>query len=173
LTGRSRPGYCNIWPGLNLEEVFFLSSPEETRRLGFLLGKLLNSNSLVAFIGNLGAGKTCLIQGLARGLGVPDDYVVTSPSFTLANEYPGRVPLFHLDVYRLDGGDFLETGLDEYFLRKGVVALEWADKVKDILPQPHLEVELSRTESGGRRAVLRTQDERYKTIIRDLKNQWN
>jgi len=156
-----------------VEEVFFLTTPNETRRLGLILGELLGADAVVAFIGHLGAGKTCLIQGLAKGLGVPDEYIVTSPSFNLANEYPGRVPFFHLDVYRLDGSDFYETGLDEYFSRKGVVALEWADKIKDILPQPHLEVELSQIESGGRRAVLRAQDDGYTAIIKRLKAKWN
>lgn len=156
-----------------MEATFFLTSPEETRRLGYLLGRRLGPDSVVALVGDLGAGKTCLIQGLAQGLEVPEDYVVASPSFTLAHEYPGRVPFYHLDVYRLEGFDFYETGLDEYFTRQGVVAVEWADKIKDTLPQPYLEVELHLVESGGRWAVLRGQGEDYRQIIKKIKEQWN
>jgi len=156
-----------------VKEIFFLATPDETRRLGRLLGKRLGPDSVVALIGNLGAGKTCMIQGLAVGLGVSEDYIIASPTFNLANEYLGRVPFFHLDVYRLEGNDFFEAGLDEYFIRKGVVALEWADKIKDVLPQPYLEVELTHIESGGRRAVLRTRDDGYWKIIKKLKEQWD
>ncbi len=133
----------------------------------------MKKGAVVALIGNLGAGKTCLAQGMAKGLGVAEEYVIVSPTFTLVNEYPGRVPFFHLDVYRLESGDFQEAGLDEYLSRDGVTAIEWAEKIVDELPESRFEVELSQTGSGGRKAVLRAWGARYTELLGDLKSVWN
>lgn len=152
--------------------TFFLAGPEETFRLGLLLGERLGPGALVALTGELGAGKTCLTQGLARGLGVPDDKPVVSPSFTLAFEYQGRTPLFHLDLYRLAGDEFFETGLDEYFDREGVTVVEWAEKIKDDLPRPRLEIELAVKATGGRRAVLRAIGTEFEEVIKEIESVW-
>ena len=89
--------------------------------------------------GDLGSGKTAFVQGLAVGLEVPDEYYITSPTFTLINEYPGRLPLFHIDLYRLDGiCDLEDIGLDELFYDQAVLAIEWAEKMSDDLPAEHL-----------------------------------
>lgn len=103
----------------------------QTRDLGRRIGSLLSAGTILALIGDLGSGKTCLVQGIARGLDVPDDYYITSPSYTLINEYPGRIPLFHVDLYRLDDPiDFNDIGLYDILDDAGVIAIEWADKLK-------------------------------------------
>ncbi|RUM88744.1 MAG: tRNA (adenosine(37)-N6)-threonylcarbamoyltransferase complex ATPase subunit type 1 TsaE [Thermodesulfatator sp.] len=115
-----------------MPQVYRTRSPEETQALGESLARRLSPGDLVALVGELGSGKTTFVQGLARGLGVPPEVYVTSPSFTLVNEYPGRVPLFHVDLYRLSPEEVEDLGLSEMLFR-GVMVVEWAEK----LP-PHL-----------------------------------
>jgi len=103
----------------------------ETRSLGQKIGSLLFHGLIVALTGDLGSGKTCLVQGLARGLNVPDEYTVASPSYTLINEYPGRLPLYHVDLYRIDNPvDLDDIGLFDIADREGVTAIEWADRMQ-------------------------------------------
>ena len=109
-------------------------SVDDTRALGEKIGSLIGRPLTIALIGDLGCGKTALVQGLARGLEVPARYYITSPTFTLINEYPGRLPLVHIDLYRLEGvEDFEDIGLDELLHDRAVVAVEWADKLTDDL----------------------------------------
>ena len=156
-----------------MEATFFLSGPEETRRLGELLGALAGAGLVLALTGTLGAGKTCFTQGLARGLDVPESVPVVSPTYTLANEYPGRLPLFHLDLYRLDGDEFLESGLDEYFYRDGVTVVEWAEKLYGDLPRPRLEMEFDFPAGGGRLVTLRSVGEELAGLLVELGEAWN
>ena len=119
-------------------------SPEETLRLGAFLGKYLTNGSVIALSGELGSGKTCLTQGIARGLQVPEDLYVTSPSYTLINEYPGRLRLFHADLYRIGNVVELdEIGLDEIMGCDGVTVIEWAEKVIELLPKERLFISIS------------------------------
>jgi tRNA threonylcarbamoyladenosine biosynthesis protein TsaE len=119
-------------------------SREETVALGRKLGGLLKGGDVIALSGELGCGKTCLTKGLALGLGVSEDEVVTSPSFTYMNEYEGREVLYHMDVYRLTHlSEFLEIGLDEYLGQEGVTVIEWADRWPEILPEQTLSVRFS------------------------------
>ena len=105
-------------------------SPEQTRALGQRLGQRLDKGMVLGLNGDLGSGKTCFVQGLARGLEVSEVYDITSPTYTLINEYPGRLPLYHVDLYRLGGHvDSGDLGLDEIFYDGGVVAVEWADRL--------------------------------------------
>lgn len=109
-------------------------SAEETIQLGRKIGAFLLSNEVIALTGTLGAGKTTLIQGIAEGLGVKD--YVTSPTFIIINEYRGRTPFYHIDLYRLDEiKDMEDLGIEEYFERGGVCVIEWAEKLKEILPE--------------------------------------
>jgi tRNA threonylcarbamoyladenosine biosynthesis protein TsaE len=150
-----------------------LGSEQETRRLGRMLGEGLPGGAVVALMGELGAGKTCLAQGLALGLGLGEEVVVASPSFTLANEYPGRVPFFHLDVYRLDGEAFAESGLDEYFTQgRGVTAVEWGEKIESLLPEERLDIRLTPTPDGGRRAELAARGEAYEALLQNIIDRW-
>ena len=116
-------------------------SDRETIDLGFRLGGILNQGDLVALQGELGSGKTWFTKGLAEGLGVASHIIVTSPSFALIHEYDGRCPFYHMDAYRLENlSNFLSAGLEEYFHLPGVVALEWADRWPEILPEHHIRV---------------------------------
>ena len=136
--------------------ILISKSPTETFSIGRLLGEGLTGGDCVALTGELGAGKTCLTQGIAAGLGVPDGYVVTSPTFTLINEYPGGdTTLYHLDVYRLSGSaDLEEMGFQEYLMSDGVMVIEWAEKVSDAIPDEALRVELSYMDEMVRRIEI-------------------
>lgn len=117
-------------------------SAEQTGQLGIELARGLCPGDLVALSGNLGAGKTCLIQGICTGLGV-DDYV-NSPTFTLINIYQGRIPIFHFDLYRLaDASELDELGYEEYFWGNGLTLVEWADKANDYYPDKRFEIDIS------------------------------
>jgi tRNA threonylcarbamoyladenosine biosynthesis protein TsaE len=103
---------------------------EETRLLGQRCGRFLSRPAVIFLVGDLGSGKTVFVQGLARGLDVPAEYYITSPSFTLVNQYPGRLPLYHVDLYRLNGDfDPDELGLSELLHGENITAVEWADKL--------------------------------------------
>ncbi|HET57416.1 MAG TPA: tRNA (adenosine(37)-N6)-threonylcarbamoyltransferase complex ATPase subunit type 1 TsaE [Deltaproteobacteria bacterium] len=111
-------------------------SLEDTLRIGRIIGEKALPGMVIALVGDLGSGKTSLTQGIAVGLEVPDEYYVTSPSFTLVNEYPGRLPLYHFDVYRLAGpADLDDLGYDDYVFGAGLTAVEWAEKIMDRLPE--------------------------------------
>ena len=114
-------------------------SAEETRALGEQLGRALAAGDVVALEGPLGAGKTCLVQGIARGLGIDPDTPVTSPTFTLVGEYPGRVPLRHADFYRVESVSRLEdAGFDDLLDGRGVLVVEWPERVPEALPADRL-----------------------------------
>lgn len=115
------------------------ASPDETRALGAALGAVVEPGDTIGLIGDLGAGKTLFVQGVAAGLGVPPDHRVVSPTFTLVNDYPGgRAPLHHADLYRLDSAaELAHIGLDEMIGGDGVVAVEWCDRF-DLLPRDAL-----------------------------------
>ena len=111
---------------------FYTSSPQETEDLGRRLGLQLHPGAGVAYYGDLGAGKTAFTRGLARGLGIED--AVTSPTYTIVNEYPGKIPLFHFDMYRLSSSeDLFDIGWEDYLARGGVIAVEWSERVEDVL----------------------------------------
>lgn len=119
-------------------------SVEETQHLGETIGSYLNAGTVLALTGELGSGKTAFVQGLAIGLEVPDNYVITSPSYTLINEYPGRYPLFHVDLYRIsEPADIEDIGLYEILDVQGVVAIEWADRMEQGLPLNHVSLQFN------------------------------
>ena len=119
-------------------------SREETEALGEKLAQALRPGTLIAFTGDLGAGKTAFVSGMARALGVEDR--VTSPTFTIVNEYEGgRLPLFHFDMYRLDSADELfHIGWEDYLARGGVCAVEWSERIAGALPPGTVTVTISR-----------------------------
>ena len=120
------------------------ASPEATQSLAERLGRLLQPGDVIALVGELGSGKTLFSQGLARGLEVPETFYITSPTFAIINEYPGRIPFSHLDLYRVSSGtEFSELGLEEILYGPGAVAIEWADRLGDDLPEERLEVHLA------------------------------
>lgn len=121
--------------------VTYLSANEQaTDRLGQALADVLEGGMVVALVGDLGSGKTRLVQATATALGVPRDEV-NSPTFVLINEYPGPTPVYHFDAYRLrDADEFLDLGPDEYFQSPGISFVEWADRVADCLPEKRIEI---------------------------------
>jgi len=118
------------------------SSPEETYNIGVEFGKKLSPGAIVCFYGDLGVGKTTCIKGICSGLRASQH--VTSPTFTLINEYDGRLPIYHFDFYRLGSADeTLDMGLDEYFNGDGVCLIEWPEIVESLIPSTHFEFYLS------------------------------
>jgi tRNA threonylcarbamoyladenosine biosynthesis protein TsaE len=124
-----------------MEECIFIrsESPEATEAFGEALGSFLEAGDWLGLNGDLGTGKTCFVRGLARGSDVPEDSQVTSPTFTLLNIYPGRHPVFHLDLYRLLSEDDLEAiGYYDLFIEEGLVVVEWAARIASSAPESHL-----------------------------------
>lgn len=138
---------------LILKYCYITNAPEETEALGAQLGALLKPGTVLAYTGDLGAGKTAFTRGLARGLGICEQ--VTSPTFTLVNEYEtGRIPLFHFDMYRLGSSDELfDIGWDDYLVRGGVCAVEWSENVEDALDEETIWVEIRRGEQENQREI--------------------
>ena len=132
---------------------FVTNSERETEELGARLGAKLEPGAVIAFTGGLGAGKTAFTRGLAWGLGIPDR--VTSPTFTIVNEYEGgRLPLFHFDMYRLASSDELfDIGWEDYLARGGVCAVEWSENVSDALEEDAISVRIVRGETDDRRII--------------------
>jgi len=135
-------------------------NPEQTRQLGRFIGGLARGNDLYLLKGNLGTGKTHLVQGIAFGLGIKE--YACSPSFMIAREYHGRLALYHLDLYRLDRiEEIIGLGLDEYFRADAVCAIEWADKGNGVLPQDNLTIELEHLPGDVREITFLPQGARY------------
>jgi len=153
------------------EAEIISESVEETVRIGQALGRLLEPGDVVALIGPLGAGKTCLTRGVAQGIGADPD-TVTSPTFVLINEYQGTIPLYHFDAYRLNGAaDMYALGSDEYFSGNGACLIEWADRVIGCLPEEHLRVVIEVTGRSTRRIRLDARGKRYCELVDKLKMQ--
>ncbi len=157
--------------------MIILATRAETARFGMALGAKLRAGDCVALIGDLGAGKTALTKGLARGMGIVSP--VTSPTYTLAQEYAGPIPLFHADPYRLENpADVLDFGFEEYFLRGGVVVVEWADKIAELLPAERLTLQLEiagEPDDDGeapRRLQIGAAGARYEQMKDELTAQW-
>ena len=140
---------------------------EQTRQLGETLSRVLLAGDILWLRGELGVGKTTLAQGIARGLGVHEP--VLSPTFTLIREHQGRVPFFHADAYRLQGAEqAVDLGLQDYFERGGVFAVEWPEHIADALPDERLEVLLEGGSDEHRRITLTARGERYEQRWRQL-----
>ncbi|MDM8550203.1 tRNA (adenosine(37)-N6)-threonylcarbamoyltransferase complex ATPase subunit type 1 TsaE [Desulfobacterales bacterium HSG2] len=134
---------------------FQTNSLVETRELGKKIGTSLTAGTILALTGDLGSGKTSFVQGLARGLGVPDEYYITSPTYTLINEYPGRCPLFHVDLYRLEGPDDAEEiGLSEILCSDGVVAIEWAERLSGETLGEHIAIDFEILDDESRKICV-------------------
>lgn len=121
-------------------KTLITNTPEETTLLGKKIAVLLKSGDTVAFTGDLGAGKTCLIKAICAGLGVKEN--VSSPTFTLIQEYKGLVPVYHFDLYRLKESDLYDLGYWEYFERDGICLIEWADRASELLPEQSIRINI-------------------------------
>ena len=145
-------------------------SPSVTFNLGKRLGKRLGPGSIIALIGELGSGKTLFTKGICAGLSVPERQV-NSPSYVLVNEYQGELPIFHMDLYRLEGvGDGFEIGILDYLARaeSGVMVVEWAEKVFSLLPAEHIKVQFHVLAARKRHIIFTGFGERPGSLIREL-----
>jgi tRNA threonylcarbamoyladenosine biosynthesis protein TsaE len=131
-----------------MEIEIVVHSSDETVALGEVIGKSLRPGSIIALRGDLGAGKTVLVKGIARALGIEDDPV--SPTFVIMNAYDGTMPLYHFDLYRVSGADELYgIGFEEFLFGKGVSAVEWAERIEEELPEYTIDIEIAIPEAGG------------------------
>ena len=129
--------------------TFTTSSAEETIELGKKIGKLLKKGDIIAMQGTLAAGKTTITKGIAQALGITE--TITSPTFCLISEYPGTMPLYHMDVYRLDGTeDFINLGTDDMLYGDGVSIIEWSEKIMDELPKTTIILKITPQDDGSR-----------------------
>jgi len=134
---------------------YITKSPGQTKKLGKKIGSLLKNGDVLALCGDLGTGKTCLSQGTARGLGVDKSVPVSSPTYTLVNQYEGETTVFHLDLYRIKTDDeFYLSGLDEFLSDKAVTIIEWADKHADVLPAESIWIHLSFIDFETRKILI-------------------
>jgi tRNA threonylcarbamoyladenosine biosynthesis protein TsaE len=143
-------------------------SPQETQKIGTRLGELALPGDIFLLVGDLGAGKTCLTQGIAWGLGIKE--YAASPSFVVIRELYGRLPLYHIDFYRLDHlEEIAELGLDDYLYGKGVSVVEWAEKGLSLLPEEKLLIEIGYLSDSERRLKFKPGGKRYRDIVSQLK----
>jgi tRNA threonylcarbamoyladenosine biosynthesis protein TsaE len=144
------------------------SSPEQTWQIGQMLGSRLEPGDTVCLYGDLGAGKTSFAYGIALGLEVQEQYI-TSPTFTFVNEYKGRIPFYHIDLYRLKAPEELEgIGFEEYIDSDGATVIEWAERAEDELPEDRLSVYLNYVDEHSREIGFLAEGERYEKLLHDL-----
>jgi tRNA threonylcarbamoyladenosine biosynthesis protein TsaE len=143
-------------------------SPEETQRIGICLGKSAQPGDIFLLVGKLGAGKTCLTQGIAWGLDIKD--YALSPSFVIMRELYGRLPLYHIDLFRLERlAEIEDLGLDDYLYGGGVCVVEWAEKGLELLPPEHLLIEIDFLDDSQRSFRLRPSGKRYQELLASLR----
>ena len=143
-------------------------SPEETHKIGADIGELALPGDIYLLVGRLGTGKTCLTQGIAHGLNIKE--YALSPSFVIVRELYGRLPLYHIDLFRLDHIEEIEElGLDDYLYGKGVCVVEWAEKGLSVLPNEHLLIQIDFVSDTERSFRLKPRGKRYLEILRQLK----
>src|SRR5262245_20419050 len=145
-------------------------SPRQTMGWGSRLGKLLEGGEIIALIGELGAGKTCFVRGVTQGLEVGKDAWIRSPSFTLINEYQGRLPVYHIDLYRIEGRAQLEgLNLREYLYSDGVSLIEWFEHLPAGEVDEFLEVKAAYVDDNRRQLTFSSHGQRYEEIVEGLR----
>lgn len=146
-----------------------LNSLQETEEFGIRLGKLLKSGDILCLNGDLGAGKTTMTKSIGIGLDV-EEYI-TSPTFALINQYRGRIPVYHFDVYRLENADELyDLGFDEYFFGNGVCIIEWAEKINKMIPKEKIVINIQKGNNENERILhIDGYGKSYEDIIKELK----
>ena len=143
-------------------------SPEQTQKIGVRIGELALPGDVFLLSGRLGAGKTCLTQGIAWGLNIKE--YALSPTFVIVREMHGRLPLYHIDLYRLDNIDEIEgLGLDDYLYGKGACVVEWAEKALSLLPSEHLLIQIEFLSDTERSLQLKPRGKRYQELLAQLK----
>ncbi len=146
---------------------------DQTLHLGRICGELLEPGSIIALIGDLGTGKTVFVRGVARGLGVGEGEEITSPTFVLVNEYQGRLPIYHIDLYRLQHGyEVEELGWEELIFSSGVTLIEWAEKILPLLPGERMEVHLEWVNAVERKLMVVGRGGVAQGWVRSLEEKW-
>ncbi|MDD5757681.1 MAG: tRNA (adenosine(37)-N6)-threonylcarbamoyltransferase complex ATPase subunit type 1 TsaE [Desulfobulbaceae bacterium] len=135
-------------------QTIVLANLEETARFGEWLGSIAVEGDIFTLAGELGVGKTTLTQSIGLGLKVPAACYITSPTFSLLHEYPGRIPLYHMDLYRLSCDEIIELGFEDYLYGEGLSVVEWPDRLEEIMPHDRLQIEISMTSETSRTAHL-------------------
>ena len=148
------------------------SSTRETKMWGRRLGSMLEGGELLAFSGDLGAGKTCFIKGIARGLSLREEAIL-SPSFTMIQEHRGRLPLYHIDLYRLDNVALDDLGLREYLFSDSIAAVEWFERLQEGGQISRLIVRISYTGANNRRIEFSAIGERYSSLIAQYRSRFS
>jgi len=149
--------------------LFQTKSTSDTIRIGKKVGSLLLPGDVLALVGELGTGKTQFIKGLAGGVGIGKPAYISSPSFTLINEYKGKIPFYHIDLFRLRAEKEAEVlGLEEYFQSGGITAIEWADRIPSILPREMLWIYISYTGENTRSLEIIGKGKRFEDLINRL-----
>ena len=157
----------------NRNETFRTESPEETQTLGEKIGKTLKRGDVIALIGDLGTGKTCLTQGIARGVRIAPNEIVNSPSYILINEYNGTVPIYHIDLYRLENSEEIaELGLSEYVEGDGICIIEWAERMADALPDSCIKIHITLADANAGHSDAEGLDSPEDENIRHIKIQY-
>jgi tRNA threonylcarbamoyladenosine biosynthesis protein TsaE len=145
-------------------------SASDTIRIGKNIGTRLLRGDVVALAGELGAGKTQFIKGLAAGVGIGNPTYISSPSFTLINEYPGKIPFYHIDLFRLEREtEAEELGLEDYFQGEGITAIEWADKIPSLLPKEMLFIHIAYTGKNTRSIEMIGKGKRFEDLVNQLR----
>lgn len=149
---------------------YIVTTVDDTYKIGELIGSLVNSGDIICLIGDLGTGKTHLTKGIAKGLGIEDH--ITSPTFTIVNEYKGRLKLYHFDVYRVNDPDEIEAiGFDEYIFSDGVSIIEWANYIEELIPPNNLTITIEKhleISDNYRKIKMEYTDKRY-DYIKEIK----
>jgi tRNA threonylcarbamoyladenosine biosynthesis protein TsaE len=152
-----------------MEKIIKSDNRQCTLAFGEHIGKALHKGDVIALCGELGSGKTVLAKGIAKGLKVKRGNYVNSPSFVILKEYKGRLPLYHFDVYRLkDIDNFATVGYGEYFYGNGVSIVEWADKIKEALPNEYLLVEIEIIDENRRRLKIKAKGHKYAALLKKI-----
>jgi len=157
---------------LKMTDTFTITtaSLEQTFELGKIVGQRLSTGIVITLVGDLGSGKTAFVQGLARGVDVPSDYYITSPTYTLINDYPGRLPFYHVDLYRLTTlADIEEIGLNDILSGKFITAIEWADRLQKQDLGDHLAVRIRITDLDDRRFNLTAYGRSNKILLKEIR----
>jgi tRNA threonylcarbamoyladenosine biosynthesis protein TsaE len=152
--------------------ILHSSSARETKAWGRRLASLLTGGEVLGFSGELGAGKTCFIKGLARGLNLQEERIL-SPTFTMIQEHQGRLPLYHIDLYRLDETDVDDLGLREYLFSSGVAAVEWFERLREADELNCLQIRISYEGANCRKIELVASDERYGSLLERLEQRFS
>ena len=151
--------------------VILSKSASETIRIGKSIGSRLLPGDVVALVGELGAGKTQFIKGLAAGVGIGNPTYISSPSFTLINEYPGEIPFYHIDLFRLEREkEAEELGLEDYFQGGGITAIEWADKIISLLPKEMLFIHIAYTGKNTRSLEITGKGKHFLNLVDQIQS---